>query len=245
MKNLKSTISYEGTSYLGWQKTKMGPSIEETLEKALAQVLRHPVKLQAASRTDAGVHAEGQVINFFTSSLKDLAELKKSFNGVLPRDISVLALEERKESFHPTLDAQGKEYQYHLCVGSVQLPFHRLLSWHYPYPLDIGEMQKAAQELVGVHDFASFSSEPTDDNVREIFSIDVSMISPDRLQIGVRGNRFLYKMVRTIVGTLVYIGCGKLKRSDLPHILASKERAQAGVTAPAHGLFLKQVFYGK
>ena len=141
MRNLKLTLSYEGTQYLGWQKTKMGPSIEETLEKALSQVLRHPVKLQAASRTDAGVHAAGQVINLFTSSPEDLFRLKKSFNGVLPRDISVLTLEEMPDAFHPTLDAQGKEYHYHICLGNVQLPFLRLVSWHFPYPLNIDEMQ--------------------------------------------------------------------------------------------------------
>jgi tRNA pseudouridine38-40 synthase len=243
MRNLKLTLSYEGTNYLGWQKTKMGPSIEETLEKVFEQVLRHPVKLQAASRTDAGVHAQGQVINFLTSSQEELFRLKKKFNGVLPRDLSVLSLEEMLEPFHPTLDAHGKEYTYHICYGAVQLPFHRLTSWHFPYPLDRDEMQKAAQTLVGEHNFSSFSNEKTDDNVREIFSIDVSIIAPQRLQITVRGNRFLYKMVRTLVGTLVYIGSGKLKRSDLAPILASCNRTQAGVTAPAHGLFLTQVFY--
>ena len=244
MKNLKMIVSYEGTGYLGWQKTKMGPSIEETLEKSLAQVLRHPVKLQAASRTDAGVHATGQVINFFTSSTDDLFKLKKSFNGVLPRDISILSLEEMPPDFHPTLEAQGKEYRYHICSESVQLPFHRLTSWHFPYPLDIHEMKQASQALIGKHDFSSFTSEPLDDNVREIFSIDISSITPDRLQITVVGNRFLYKMVRTIVGTLVYTGCQKLKASDLPRILSSKDRSQAGVTAPAHGLFLHKVIYG-
>ena len=245
MKNIKLILSYEGTNYLGWQKTKMGPSIEETLEKSLQQVLRHPVKLQAASRTDAGVHARGQTVNFFTSSEIDLFKLQKSFNGTLPRDISVLSLEEMPESFHPTLDAQGKEYHYHICLGPVQLPFHRLFSWHFPYPLNIEEMRAAAQDLVGVHDFSAFTSEKTNDNVREIFSLDISMMGPSRLQIAVRGNRFLYKMVRTIVGTLMSIGCGKLKRSDLTQILESKDRTQAGLTAPAHGLFLHKVFYDR
>ena len=236
-------LSYEGTNYLGWQKTKMGPSIEETLEKALSQVLRHPVKLQAASRTDAGVHATGQVVNFFTPTTDDLSLLKKSFNGVLPRDISVLSLEEMPPSFHPTLEAQGKEYHYHICLNQVQLPFHRLSSWHFPTPLDIDEMRQAAEHLIGKHDFSAFTSEPLDDNVREIFNIDISLSVPGRLQITVAGNRFLYKMVRTIVGTLVYTGCNKLKASDISHILLNKERSQAGLTSPAHGLFLHKVFY--
>lgn len=245
MKNIKLIISYEGTNYLGWQKTKMGPSLEESLEKALYQVLRHPVKLQAASRTDAGVHALGQVVNFLTPNEINSYKFKKSLNSVLPKDISLLSVEERPLSFHPTLEAKGKEYHYHICTGSFQLPFYRHFSWHFPYAVNVEEMKLAAKELIGSHNFSAFSNEKTEDNVREIFNIDISLIEPLHLQISVAGNRFLYKMVRTIVGTLVYIGCGKIKRSDLRKILTSQDRTQAGVTAPACGLLLKQVFYDK
>jgi tRNA pseudouridine38-40 synthase len=148
-KNLKLLLSYDGTSYLGWQKTAMGPSIEEELEKALSQILQHPVALQAASRTDAGVHAEGQVVNFFTE--KEI--LQKSINGVLPKDISVLKLEEAHEAFHPTIDCRGKEYHYFVCTGNTQLPFHRRFSWHFNFPLEVEKMKKAAALLVGKHDF--------------------------------------------------------------------------------------------
>lgn len=243
MRNLKAIIAYQGTTYLGWQKTRMGLSIEEVLQKTLEQILQHPIKLQAASRTDAGVHAKGQVVNFFTSHPIELRKLHHALLGLLPPDISVLFLEEKEPSFHPTLDCIGKEYHYYLCYGKVQLPFDRLTCWHYPYPLDIQEMKKASLSLIGKHDFSAFSNERTDDAIREIFSLELFSKSIERLQISITGNNFLYKMVRNLVGTLVYVGCGKLKEGDIPKILESKERSLAGVTAPACGLFLEKVLY--
>jgi tRNA pseudouridine38-40 synthase len=244
VKNIKLILAYEGTRYLGWQKTAMGLSIEEELEKALAQILQHPVKLQAASRTDAGVHAEGQVVNFFTESEMPLDKLQKSLNSLLPKDISVLKIEEAPEAFHPTLDCRGKEYHYSVCTGSTQLPFHRQFSWHFSYPLDLEAMQKAAEALLGKHDFSAFTNEKQEDNVREIFAIQIEPLD-GRLKIRVSGNNFLYKMVRNIVGTLLYAGCGKLPWQEVPSIIASKDRTRAGVTAPAHGLVLKEVIYDK
>jgi len=241
-KNIKLILAYEGTHYLGWQKTAMGPSIEEELEKALAQILRHPVSLQAASRTDAGVHAEGQVVNFFTDVKIPLEKLQKSLNGLLAKDISVIKIELADESFHPTLDSQGKEYHYSVCLGSTQLPFYRNFSWHFAYPVNIDEIRKAAHRLKGRHDFAAFTNERQEDNVREIFDIVIEP-SENRLKIRVSGNNFLYKMVRNIVGTLLYVGCGKLSSDEVPSILASRDRTRAGVTAPALGLVLKEVFY--
>jgi tRNA pseudouridine38-40 synthase len=241
-KNIKLIVAYEGTHYLGWQKTAMGPSIEEELEKALTQILRHPVALQAASRTDAGVHAEGQVVNFFTDVEMALERLQKSLNGLLPKDISVLKIEEAAENFHPTLDSQGKEYHYSVCLGPTQLPFHRSFSWHFSYPVDLEEIKKAAQHLKGRHDFSAFTNERQEDNIREIFDIVIEPFA-DRLKIRVSGNNFLYKMVRNIVGTLLYVGSGKLSSEELPAILASRDRTRAGVTAPALGLVLKEVFY--
>ncbi|MBS0616186.1 MAG: tRNA pseudouridine(38-40) synthase TruA [Verrucomicrobia bacterium] len=243
VRNLCLTIAYDGTDYLGWQKTKEGPSIEAELQHTLEQILQHPVSLQAASRTDAGVHAEAQVVNFFTPHAKDLDRLQKSLNGLLSPAISVTDIAEMPTAFHPTLDCSGKEYHYHLCLGSFQLPQYRHYSWHYPYPLDVGAMQKAAPFLQGYHDFSAFTCEPQEDNHREVFSIEIEPISTHRLQIRVSGNRFLYKMVRSIVGTLVYVGCGKIEMQKLPSILASQDRKQAGVTAPAHGLTLKKVLY--
>ncbi len=238
--NLKALLAYQGTRYLGWQD-----SIEECLEKALFQIFQKDFVLQAASRTDRGVHAEGQVINFFLAEEVDLKKLRKRINSLLPTDISLLHLEYVREDFHPTLDCTGKEYHYHLCNGSIQLPFHRAFSWHYPYPLSLEEMRRGAEALIGTHDFSAFcNSSPDEKNrVRHVEKIEIVPLPEERLRIAVKGNRFLYKMVRNLVGTLVYVGCGKLSAEDLPRILKNKERAQAGVTAPAHGLILKEVFY--
>jgi tRNA pseudouridine38-40 synthase len=241
-RNIKLILAYEGTHYLGWQKTTMGPSIEKELEKVLAQILRHPVDLQAASRTDAGVHAEGQVVNFFTEVKVALEKLHKSLNSLLPNDISVLKIEEAPEAFHPTLESQGKEYHYSICLGATQLPFYRNFSWHFIYPINIEEMKKAALHLKGQHDFSAFTNERQENNMREIFDIIIESFD-SRLKIRVSGNNFLYKMVRNIVGTLLYVGCGKLSAQEIPVILKSKDRTLAGVTAPALGLVLKEVFY--
>ncbi len=150
-------IAYDGTSYLGWQKTAMGPSVEETLQKALEQICQHSIHLQAASRTDAGVHAQGQVVNFFTSKEKiDPYRLTVSLNGLLPKAIVVRFAEQVEASFHPTLDCQGKEYRYYLCTGMAQFPQFRLYSWHYPHHLALELMREAAQHLIGMHDFSAF-----------------------------------------------------------------------------------------
>jgi tRNA pseudouridine38-40 synthase len=242
MKNLKLVVAYQGTHYLGWQKTRMGPSIEETLEKALEQIVQHSVQLQAASRTDAGVHAEGQVVNFFTPSEVPLARLQKSLNGLLPGDISVLEMREMEQGFHPTLHTTGKEYHYWVCLGESQLPFHRHFSWHFTYSIDLKKIEKACPVLIGKHDFSAFTNEREEDNVREVTSLAIASHG-NRVQIRVAGNNFLYKMVRNIVGTLMYIGCDKIALEDLPHILASCDRTRAGMTAPAHGLSLKKVLY--
>jgi tRNA pseudouridine38-40 synthase len=243
MKNLKLTIAYEGTSYLGWQKTEMGPSIEGELQKVLEQILQHPVKLQAASRTDAGVHAEAQVVNFFTSKEVVLDRLKKSINGLLPVDIRIVGIEMMPNSFHPTLQAKGKEYLYSICSGPTQLPFHRNFSWHFVKPLDIEKMKEAASFLIGKHDFSALTNEKQEDNVREVFHIKIEEIEPTRLRIRVAGNHFLYKMVRNIVGTVVYAGCDMLLLNDIRSLLESGNRSFAGMTAPAHGLTLKSVYY--
>ncbi len=243
-RNIKLILAYEGTRYLGWQKTITGLSIEEELEKAVAQILQHPVNLQAASRTDAGVHAEGQVVNFFTERDIPLDKLQKGLNSILPSDISVVQIEEAKESFHPTLQNYGKEYHYSVCLGPTQLPFYRNFSWHFSYPVNIEEMKKAALYLIGKHDFSAFTNEKQENNIREIFEIEIEEFK-SRLKIRVSGNNFLYKMVRNIVGTLLYVGCGKLSAEEIPAILNSKDRTLAGVTAPALGLILKEVFYGK
>lgn len=244
MRNIKCTVSYIGTHYLGWQKTKTGPSIEESLEIVFSQILQEPISLQAASRTDRGVHAEGQVVNFLTQKENvDLERLIISARQLLAKDITILSMEIAPDDFHPTLDALGKEYHYYITPADYQLPFFKDFAWHVRDALDIPLMQEACTHLLGTQDFASLTNERTDDTVRTLYHLEVKSITPQLLLIRVIGESFLYKMVRNIVGTLVYIGSGKLKVTDLPQIIASRQRTQAGVTAPAHGLFLKEVFY--
>jgi tRNA pseudouridine38-40 synthase len=248
MANIKIKLAYDGTAYLGWQKTKMGPSIEQTLQEKIEQILQHPVRLQAASRTDAGVHAVGQIINFKTTKESlDLKKLALSLNSLLPKDLCVLEAECVHEDFHATLDCRGKEYHYTVCYGHTQLPMHRLYSWHFPHALNLEEMKKAAKDLVGEHDFAAFcnakKSETYKDTIRHVKAIEIEEIADQRLLFKISGNHFLYKMVRNLVGTLIHIGCGKLKSQEITSILASGDRRQAGVTAPASGLALRHVFY--
>jgi len=223
----------------------MGPSIEEELEKALATLLRHPVELQAASRTDAGVHALGQVVNFKTSA--DVSpRMLKGGNALLPHDIRLLSLEEAPVDFHPTLDAKGKEYAYEICTDAVQSPFHHLLSWHFPYALDLGAMRAAADRLIGTHDFSSFCNDRSlidPDPVCTLQTISIETLEKTRVRIVVTGNRFLYKMMRNLAGTIAYAGCGKIAPDSIGDILMSCDRRLAGVTAPAHGLYLQRVLY--
>ena len=247
MDNCRLLIAYDGSNYKGWQKNNRDRTIEETLQKSLESILQHPVQLQAASRTDAGVHAHGQVVNFFTPlaplSPKDLTT---QINLQLPDDISVLDCQIARQDFHPTVSAKSKEYHYFVCCGK-QLPHHRFYSWHCYSDLDVAAMREGAKLFVGRHDFSSFCNVRVDisynDFTREVDYLTIEEIERNRLRFVIGGHSFLYKMVRNLVGTLVNIGQGKIPLEHLPKIIASKDRKQAGMTAPAHGLFLKQVTY--
>jgi tRNA pseudouridine38-40 synthase len=247
MRNIKLIIAYEGSKYLGWQKTSMGPNIEGVLESALKQLLQEEVPIQACSRTDAGVHAQGQVVNFLTRSAIPLKGLGNGLNALLPKEIRVLSLEEMPLSFHPTLDALSKTYHYHVCTGPIQMPFVRHLSWHTPYLLDLVAMREAAQCLLGRHDFKALCNYRKglryEDYVREVLRLEITPLPDRRLRFEIEGSSFLYKMVRNIVGTLVYVGRGKLTVADVPLILTGKQRSAAGITAPSHGLTLAHIRY--
>lgn len=246
MKNIALTLSYWGAPFLGWQKTAAGPSIEDCLEQALERILRHPVKLQAASRTDAGVHAQGQVINFFTDNPIELPLLQRALNGTVPKTIGVVRIEEKPEPFHPTLDAKRKEYHYQMCTCQVQLPFYRHTSWHFPRLLDLSAMEQGAGILLGTHDFSSFCNARAawdKDPICTLETIEISSLEAGRFHFRIIGDHFLYKMVRNLIGTLAYVGCRLLSAQDIPAILASKERSKAGITAPSHGLCLHEVHY--
>lgn len=250
MRNLRLCIAYDGTDFLGWQQTQEGPSIEAALKTACERLLRHPVTLQAASRTDVGVHAAGQVVNFFTENTDwECHRLLRALNSTLPKTIVVRELEDAIESFHPTLHNTGKEYHYHVCAQATQLPQHRRLSWHMPEPLDRDLMQQAMSLLVGEHDFKAFCNQRKqlvyDTYVRQLRRFTLTSLPSGQLRFELEGSAFLYKMVRNLVGTVVDIGRGRLPLASLPAILDSRDRTRAGVTAPAHGLVLWQVFYAE
>ena len=247
MRNIKLIISYDGSKYLGWQKTPIGPTIEGSLQKALHQILQEPIVLQAASRTDAGVHARQQVVNFLLLNDNiDLKKLQRGLNGLLGKQISILLMEEAPIDFHPTLDNEGKQYLYYICNSPHQSPFHKDYSWHYPPKIDLKQMEEAAVLFEGTKDFSTFCNMRatyTGSTLCHIEKITITSLENQRLCVSIKGTRFLYKMVRNIVGTLAYTGSGKIPLSAIPKIIEQGQRPEAGMTAPAHCLFLNEIFY--
>lgn len=251
MLNVMMQLAYDGTRFLGWQKTNLDqiqPSVEYVVQNTLEQILQHPVAVQAASRTDRGVHAEGQVVNFIAQKeTLDLAGLLHSINCLLPADIRALSLELAEPTFHATLASKAKQYIYRIYTGPVLLPALRFTHWHVPEPLDQEKMLTASHILLGEHDFIALRNHRKgndyNDTVRTIYSIDFVEPSSNILEIRITGNNFLYKMCRNIVGTLIYVGHGKISPGTLVKILSGGARSDAGITAPAHGLALHRVFY--
>ncbi len=205
--------------------------------------MQHDIELEAASRTDRGVHAEGQIVSFRLQKKIPLDKLQHILNSLLPKDIRILETFSVSENFHPSLNSLKKEYHYAIQTNEIQNPFNRYYRWHYPYELDLEIMQKGAKLLIGKKDFAVFqnSKHRAATSIREIETISIT--KEDFYHFTLIGNSFLYKMVRNIVGTLVYIGRGKLQLSDLESIVTSGQRKNAGICAPAHGLTLKRVYY--
>lgn len=241
--NIKLTCSYDGTRYLGWQKSRSGPSIESELEAVLEKILQHPVKLSAASRTDRGVHAVEQVISFRAKKIPSLISLVR----LLPKDITVTKVEEVDPDFHATLHAKSKIYRYQLTSKPFQIPLNRLYEWHYPYQLDIDLMRQGAKFLIGTHDFKALTNKRADEDyestVRTLSSILIEEPSRQNYVITVTGKSFLYKMVRNIVGLLLFVGRGEIHPKEVPNLLKSLDRKKCPVSAAAHGLtLLRQIF---
>lgn len=245
---LKLTVAYDGGAYAGWQIQPDKPTVQGALETAWHEITRETVRLTAAGRTDAGVHALGQVAGLATESSMPTAELQRGLNAVLPADVSVLAVEDARAGFHATHDAQGKTYRYQIHNGRTPSVFDRHWTWHHPQPLDAAAMHRAGQTLVGRHDFSSFESAGSErpDSVRTINELAVTRGTgtlADRVTVEVAGDGFLYNMVRAIVGTLVEVGKGARDVSWPAEVLAARDRRQAGPTVPPHGLFLVRVNY--
>lgn len=243
MRNLKVTIQYNGKNYCGWQKQPDSLGIQGTIENAIYEITKEKIKITGSGRTDAGVHALGQVANFKLESKIPTKNLPNALNAKLPKDISIIDCIEVDEEFHSRYSAKRKRYRYLIYNSSYRNPIYKDMSYHVKYDLDLKKMCEEAKSLIGEHDFKGFmsSGSSVNDTIRTIY--DITLQKQDNLIIlEVEGNGFLYNMVRIIVGTLVDIGRGRIKES-LKNIIDSKERGMCGHTAPAHGLFLKKVDY--
>lgn len=246
MERYKGIIAYDGTGFSGYQVQPNKRTVQSELEAVLAKMHKGMLlKVAASGRTDAGVHAKGQVIHF-DSPLSILVERwEAALNSLLPGDISVLSVEKVNPSFHARYDAAGKEYRYRLYLTKSRDPFQRNYAYQYPYPLNIEAMRRASRYFVGEpHDFTSFCSAKTEveDKIRTIHMIEF-LEEEEFLTIRFAGNGFLYNMVRILVGTLLEVGSGERAPEEMPVVLAAKDRSFAGKTAPAHGLYLWEVFY--
>ncbi|MFH0823041.1 MAG: tRNA pseudouridine(38-40) synthase TruA, partial [Pseudomonadota bacterium] len=234
--------------YHGWQLQKDLPTIQGEVEKALQRILVSPTRVYGAGRTDAGVHAIGQVAHFVTQWSRSSAELMRAVNAVLPKDIVVRELHPVEPDFHARHSAHCKTYKYHILNRPIRSAIQRAYSWHLPNELDINAMEAASGHLLGSHDFRTFG-QPTDgtpSTVREMLRAHWVLEQPDgRLTFTITGTGFLRYMVRSIVGTLVLVGRGAISESDFMRFLASCDRSLAGPTAPPHGLFLESVEYSR
>jgi tRNA pseudouridine38-40 synthase len=240
----KLTLEYDGSCYHGWQVQPGLPTIQAEVQAAIQQIISAPISVTAAGRTDAGVHALGQVAGFTTAATLSAAEWLRTLNGLLPADIAVLAVEQVLDDFHARFDARSKLYRYRILTRPHRSALERDRAWHITYQLDLESMRTASKSLHGRHDFSSFQGSPTDTEnaVCEISLLELTH-GGNELIIKIQADRFLKQMVRNIVGTLVEVGRGKLKAEELQEILAACDRTKAGPTAPAHGLYLVRVNY--
>ena len=247
MRNLKITLQYDGTNYVGWQRQATGTSIQGLLEDALEPIAGTRITVHGAGRTDAGVHALAQVASAAFPAALESPVLTRALNAVLPSDVRVLSIEDVSAEFHARFSALGKTYEYRIVNASIVSPFLVRYVWHVPTDLDLDGMKSAATHLVGAHDFAAFQGAGSDvgSSQRTIKAIEWNdEEGPDvPLVIRIQGDGFLRHMVRNIAGTLVEIGVGRWTPNRIVEILASRDRSQAGATAPAQGLFLVRVEY--
>ena len=244
MRNIRLTLEYDGTAYAGWQVQDNAPTVQGAVEEALGRLLKEPLRVTASGRTDAGVHALGQVANFRTPARVPLKGFVHGLNGLLPRDVAVRAAAEVPVEFDSRRSAVDKIYRYYLYRSPTPSAFGRRTSWQLARPLDLDAMRSGALHLVGIHDFSAFRSAGCDapHAVREIYELTL-VERGEYLEVTVRGNAFLRNMVRIIVGTLVEVGGGRRAPASVAELLAEGDRSRAGATAPPQGLFLAEVRY--
>jgi len=243
---LRLTVEYEGTAYQGWQLQPDGPTVQAVLEQALSTALRERVRVRGAGRTDAGVHACGQVVAVRVHDVPaDLGRLLKSLNALTPDDVAVRDITLVDDGFDPRRHARSRLYEYRIWNAVAPSPFWRRYAWHLPTPVDVGAMDEAARVLEGEHDFATFraaDAEPVRSTVRRV--IESRLRDDGRLLVyRIEATAFLKHMVRNVVGTLVEVGRGERSAASFPELLAARDRVRAGATAPPHGLMLVSVRY--
>jgi tRNA pseudouridine38-40 synthase len=253
-RNIRLVIAYDGTNFCGWQRQQNGPTIQEALEKKLGIITQEAIQVNGAGRTDAGVHALGMVANFTTTATMPAAAFSKALNSMLPKDIRILKAEEVALDFHARFSAQGKRYRYDFFTGVLQFPLERLYRTHFPFFFQPERLQGSLDLLIGTHDFSSFEAVGSRDRTRTTgrgavrtlhqaqCAIDLSQ--PEHFSLFFSGDGFLRHMVRNLVGTLLWVGSGRLTTEQFAAILAAKDRKKAAPTAPACGLFLEKVHYG-
>jgi tRNA pseudouridine38-40 synthase len=247
-RTIRIVLAYDGTGFRGWaaQRDPRVRTVEGVLTSLLADVTRAPVKLSVAGRTDAGVHARGQVASFRTRSRRATGAVRDAVNGRLGPEIVARAVAEAPEGFDARFSASAREYRYRIDVGEVADPFSARFVWHRPGAPDLHAMRVAAGHLVGEHDFTSFCRHPGPGKttVRDLARVSVAR-SGGRVELGFRANAFLHQMVRALTGTLVAVGEGSIDPDAIPGILAARDRSVARQIAPAHGLTLERVVYGR
>lgn len=246
MRNLRMTVAYDGTRYHGFQKQRGTglATIQETLEEALSILTQERIAVHGSGRTDAGVHAQGQVISFQTGSPIPASRFPLAANSVLPRDIRVLECQDMEPDFHARFSVRRKTYCYKIYNASHMSPFWRYYAYHVPVALDLSEMRQGASFFLGTHDFSGFCAKGAlvQDYTRTIFECEI-IKDGVLLLFKVTGDGFLWNMVRIMVGTLLEIGQGKRPAGEIPALLAAGERKHSGVTVPPHGLYLVSVEY--
>lgn len=238
-------IMYDGYSYDGWQRQKTTKNtIQGNIEEAINKVVGEEVKIIASGRTDAKVHAKGQVANFRTNTDLSVEKIKKLLNEKLPESIGIIAIEEVEDNFHSRFNAVGKKYQYTINNSEVENVFRRNYMYRFPEKINVSMMELAAKKLVGKHDFRSFTTDKNTkkSSIREIYSIAITKNNSE-ITVTIEGNGFMYNMVRIIVGTLIEIGQGRRTVESIDNIFEEKRRGAAGFTAPPQGLMLLSVRY--
>lgn len=246
MRNIAITLSYNGKNYAGYQIQKNANTIMAELQKAIEKVMGEKTDVKGCSRTDSKVHAKGYVLNFKTNSTIPAERVPLALNMYLPEDIAVLHAAEVSEEFHARYSSIGKEYIYKVYTGRYRDPFMADFTCHYPHKIDVTQLNDCAQIFVGTHDFLSFTGKKNtqENTVRTVSSFDVTQ-QGDTITFTVRGDGFLYNMVRILVGTLLGVAEGRFSKDSLGEVLKAKNRECAGKTAPPQGLYLNKVFYGE